>query len=171
MVEVVADISVIDDGNEIRNADVAVKSSHAHRQLVAKIAHGGQPHAGNPQMFAQRRGGLHVVFVEGDDAIQFLIAREMGHRSDDIGQSNFLGKVKRIVEALARPVGIAQFLGGQQEHAPALALALAHELLAFFVGRDAEDGQRTRVRHGLEFGSGVGGYHDVAHRGDIAVFR
>ena len=149
MLQVIADVLVIHDGHEIRHADIAIERSHAHGQFVAEIAHGREAHARNAQMFAQRGSSLHVVFVERNDAVEFVCARQMGDGLHDIGEGNFSRKVEGVVETLARPVGIAQFLRRQQNHAAALALALAHELLALFVGGNAEESERARVRHGV----------------------
>ena len=164
MLEVVANVVMIHDRHEIRHAHVAIERAHAHGQLVAEIAHGGQAHAGDAQMLAQRGGGLHVVFVERDDAVELVRARQMGDRLHDVGEGNFCGKVEGIVEAFARPVGVAQFFRGQQNHAAALALALAHELLPLFVGRDAEKSQRARLRHGVHVAAGLREYHGERRR-------
>ena len=155
MIQVVADVGMVDDRNKVRHADAAVKRAHAHSQLVAKIAHGGEAHARNAQMFAQRGGGFHVVFIERDDTIEFVIAREMSDCAHDVGQGNLRRKIEGVVEALTRPVGVAQFFRGQQNHAAILPLALAHELLALLVGRDAQESQRARVRHGISSGTSV----------------
>ena len=144
---------MIHDRHKIRHAHIAIERSHAHGQFVAEIAQGRQPHPRNAQMLAQSGGRFHVVFVEGNNAIQFMRAGQMGHCLHDVGQCNIFRKVEGLVETFARPVGIAQFFGGQQNHAAALALALAHEFLSLFVGSDAKDCQQARVRHGL--GSGI----------------
>ncbi len=140
MFKVIPDVAVIKHGNEIRHAHAAIERLHAHGQLVAEIAHGRQAHAGHAQVLAESCGGFHVVFVERDDAVDLLRAREVRHSPHNVGERNFGGEIERVVEAFARPVGIAQLLRRKQEHAAALALALAHELLSFFVGGDAEKG-------------------------------
>ena len=154
VVEIILDVAVVHDRNEVRDAHLAIESSHAHSEFVAEIAHGGKAHAGNAQMLAERSRGLHVEFVERHDAIDFLVAGQMGDGLHDIVERNLLGKVEGIVEALAGPVGIPQFLSRQQDHAAAASLALAHEFLPFFVGGDAEKCQRAGVRH--ESGSDQG---------------
>ena len=70
----------------------------------------------------------------------FLRPRKVRDRLHNIGEGNFGGKIECFVQAFARPVGVAQLLRRKQEHAAALALALAHELLSFFVGRNAQEG-------------------------------
>jgi hypothetical protein len=148
---------MIHDRDKVRNTHVTIERPHAHRQLVAKIAHGSQAHPRDAQMFPQRGGGFHVVLVERDDAIQFLRARQMSDCLHDVGEGNLRRKVKGIVEAFARPVGVAQFFRGEKNHAAALALALPHELLPLLVSGDAEESQRPGVRHGVLLAVGVRG--------------
>src|SRR5437899_12081337 len=113
-------------------------------------------------MLPQSRGRFHIEFVKRDDSVQLFVAGEMGYCFHAVGQWNRIGKVVSIVETFARPVRVTQFLCRQQEHPASLALALAHELLPFFVGGYAEESQWTFVGHRRDFGSGLGGYH--AHR-------
>ena len=150
---------MIHDRDKIGHAHVAIERPHAHRQLVAEVAHGREAHPRNAQMFAQSGGRFHVVFVERDDAIQFVRARQMRHRLHDVSEGNLRGKVKSIVETFARPIGIAQFFRRQQDHAAALALALAHEFLPLLVSRDAQESQRAGVRHGIHPVAGLREYH------------
>ena len=138
MLKVVPDVAVIEHGNKIRHAHVTIQRLHAHGQLVAEIAHGGQPHPWYAQVLANSGGGLHVVLVERNNAVDLLRAREVRHGLHDVADGNLSRKKKRVVQALPRPIGIAQFLRRQQDHAAALALALAHELLSLLIGRDAK---------------------------------
>ena len=57
--------------------------------------------------------GLHVVFVERDDAVEFVVAGKMSDGAYDVGKGNLLGKVEGVVEAFARPIGVAQFFCGE----------------------------------------------------------
>ncbi len=140
MFQVVADVVVIEYRNEIRHANAAIQRLHAHGQLVAEIAHGCQAHPRHAQVLAKSRGSFHVVLVEGDDAVDFLRARQVRHRLHDVRKRNLRGKVEGVVQALPRPVGLTQLLRRKQEHVAALALALAHEFLSLLVGRDAKKG-------------------------------
>jgi len=64
-----AKIVVIEDVNEFGHEDAGFAGAGAHGQLVAKIADGGETHAGNAEMLAERGNILHVKFIERDDAI------------------------------------------------------------------------------------------------------
>src|SRR6202035_5565576 len=101
MLKVITDIAVIERWNEIGNAHVAIKSFHAHGELVAKVPHGGQSHAGHAQMFAQGCGGFHVIFVERDDAVDLLCPREMADSWHDVSQGNIRRKIESVVKTLA----------------------------------------------------------------------
>src|ERR1700688_2390589 len=144
-----ADVLVMNDGHKIRHTDIAIEGSHAHRQLVAEIAHGRESHAWNAQMFAQRGSSLHVVFVERNDTIQFVCARQMSDGLHNIGKGNLSRKVEGVVQTLPGPVGIPQLLRRHQNHAATLALALTHEFLALLIRGNAEESEPTRVRHGV----------------------
>ena len=133
---------MIEYGNEVGDTDSVFERLHAHGQLVAEVAHGGQPHAGDAHVLAQGGRGFHVELVERDDAVNLLVPRQVSDRFYDLGNGELGGNVEDVVQALARPIGIAEFLGRKQEHAAALAFALAHEFLSLFVGRDAEKGKR-----------------------------
>src|SRR6266852_8329174 len=99
-------------------------------------------------MLSQSRGSLHVILVERDDAVDLSISRQVRHGLNDVAERDFSRKKKRVVQALPRPVGIAQLLRRKQENAAALALALPHELLPLLVGRNAQERQRARLWHG-----------------------
>ena len=140
---------MIHNWHEIRHTHIAIERPHAHRQLVAEVAHGRQPHPWDAQMFAQRGGRFHVIFVQCNNAVDFLRARQVRDRLHYVGECNFRRQIERLVETLARPIGVAQFVRRQQDYAAALALALAHELLPLFIRRDTQEGQRARLRHGV----------------------
>ena len=116
-----------------------------HRQLVAEVARGRLAHPRHPEVLAQRRRLLEIEVVERDDAIERHAARQMAGPEDQIVELPPLVVVlheEDVVEAVARPLGVAQALGRHQIHARALALGLAQEFLALVVRRDAENGQR-----------------------------
>ncbi len=83
---------VIHDGNEIGHAHMAIEGAHAHGQLVAKITHGGETHAGDAQVFAQSGGGFHVEFVERDDAVDFVVTRQVGDGLHDVARAISAGR-------------------------------------------------------------------------------
>ncbi len=145
--QVVANVVVIEDGNEIGHLDAVFKCLHPHGQLVAEVTHGSETHAGDPHVLAQSGGGFHIELVERHNAVNLLFPRQIGYRFDDFGQGKVDRDVEHIIQALARPVGIAQAFYCQQEYAAALTLAFAHEFLSLFVGGDAEKGDWRGFRH------------------------
>src|SRR4029077_1612878 len=58
-----------------------------------------------------------------------------------------LGNVKRLVDRLARPVGIAKLFQSEEQHAATVLLASAQEFLPFFVRADTENRQWRSLRH------------------------
>ena len=141
MVQVIANVIVIQHRNEIGHADPVFERLHPHGQLVAEIAGRGQAHAGDAHVLAQGGGGFHVELVKRNDAVNLLVPRQIGYGFYDFGDRQFGGNIEDVVQAFARPIGIAEFLGRKQKHAAALALALAHEFLPLFVGGDAKKGE------------------------------
>ena len=77
MVEVVTNIVVIQNGDEIGHPNSILHRFHAHGQLVAEVAHGGQAHAGDAHVLAQCGCGLHIELVERDDAVDLFIPRQV----------------------------------------------------------------------------------------------
>src|SRR6185437_11421486 len=147
VVQVVTDIVVIEHGNEIGHADFVFERLHAHGELVSKITHRRKAHTGDAHVLAQGGGGFHVELVERDDAVNLLVPRHVSYRFYNLRDGQLGGNVEDVVQALARPIGVTEFLGCKQEHATALAFAFAHEFLSLFVGADAEKGERRGFRH------------------------
>src|SRR6204780_2358743 len=138
---------VIEHVNKFRDVDAVLFRAAAHGQLVSKMAHGGEAHAGNAQVFAKRGGVFHVEFIERNDAVNRLPARHVTDGVDDRPGGQVRGHVEHFVDRFARPVAVAEFFYRKQQHAAALVFAGAQEFLAFFVGGDAENRQRARLRH------------------------
>ena len=136
------DAGVVEDVDEVRTADAGAAGAAAHRQLVAKRARRRLAHARHAEIFAQHRRELDVEVVERDDAIDLLGAGDVRRALADVLGRHVAAEVVELVHGVARPVGIAQLLLGQEQHAASLPAALAQELVAFAVGRDAEDRQR-----------------------------
>src|ERR1700740_1945008 len=84
----------------------------------------------------------------------------MSHCFHYVGYRDLFRQVESFVQAFARPISVAQFLGSQQDHLTLLPLTLAHELLPFFVSSDTEKSQRTLVGHGF-VGIRAGEYHAI----------
>ena len=76
-------------------------------------------------------------------------AREVRGAVPDVRRRHVAADVEELVDRLARPVGVAQLLLGQQQHAAALPPAFAEELVSLEEGRDAEDRQ-THLPPGLK---------------------
>src|SRR5271170_4619506 len=138
---------VVQHVNKFRNVDARFFRAPAHRQLVAEMPHRGEAHAGNAQVFAQRRGVFHIEFIQRDDAVNRLPARHVAHGVYDRPGRQLRRHVEHFVNGFARPIAISEFFHRQQQHAAALVLAGAQKFLAFFVGSDAENRQRARFRH------------------------
>src|SRR6266480_2157544 len=75
---------VSENVDEFGDEDAGVPGAGAHGQLVAKIADGGETHAGNAEMLAEGGDIFHVKFIERDDAID--VART-GRVADGISQT------------------------------------------------------------------------------------
>jgi len=129
-------------------------SAFTHGELVAEVAQGGRAHAGDAHVLAEFGGGLHVEFVEGDDAVDFYGARHVGDGVDHLLEREVFGDVEDVVETFAGPVGVAALLEGKEDDAAAEPLGLAQKFLAFDVGRNAKKSER------LWHWSGLGGFGD-----------
>ena len=103
-----AQVVVIQDRAEFGNADARFAGLHAHSQLVAKIAHRGEPYSREPQMFAERRDIFHVEFVQGHDAVDVAGARGVGHRMNHVPKGEFRRHEKHFVNRFAGPAGVAE---------------------------------------------------------------
>ena len=101
-------------------------------------------HPGHEQVLAQHRRQLDVEVIERDDAVDALGSREVRGALADVVERHVAAEVIESVDRVTRPVGVAQLLFGEQQHAAPLPPALAQELVALAVGRDAEEGQRHR---------------------------
>ena len=132
---------VIHGMHELGAADGRRARAGAHRELVAERAARRFAHAGHVQVLAEHRGGLDVEVVQRDDAVEALGAGEERRALADVGGGHVAVDVVERVDGVARPVGVAQLLLGQEQHAAALAAALAQELVPLVVGRDAQHGQ------------------------------
>ena len=141
-----AEIVVIEDVREFRRGDADFLGAGAHGELVAEIADGGEAHAGDAHVLAERRDIFHVEFVERDDAVDVLHARHVADGVDQMLEGDVLGHVEKFVDGFARPVAVAEFFYGEQQDAPAHLFAGAEELRALLVGADAQDGLLA-VRH------------------------
>ena len=132
----------------------------AHRQLVAKAPRRRFAHARHEQVLAQHRRQLDVEVVERDDAVDALGAGQVRGALADVVERHVAPEVVERVDRLARPIGVAELLFGQEQHAAPLPLALAQELVALAVGRDAEQGQGHGDSIVRGRGSGIGDRRD-----------
>jgi len=101
------------------------------------------------------RGGNDVIFFERNDARDATRARDVRGRHQVSGHTRLARNREQLVELLARPILIEQFLSRQQDDTRALATSFANELVAFEKTGDAKNGwNRGRVSHArldLEF--------------------
>src|SRR5262249_21652885 len=86
-----------------------------------------------------------VEVVERDDAIETFGAREERGALADVALRHLAAHIVEGVDRLARPVGVAQALFGQQEDAASLALALAQEFIPFLIGRNAQERRQASL--------------------------
>ena len=86
---------------------IASLSRNAARRRLA--------HAGHAEVLAQHRGGLDVEIVERDDAIEPLGAREVRGAGADVLRGHVAANVVEGVDGVARPVGVAQLLLGEEQ--------------------------------------------------------
>ena len=136
---------MVQNVHKFRRQNLRLSCAGAHCQLVSKITHGGQAHAGNAEVFAKGGDVLHVKLVERDDPINRLRPGLITHCVNQALQRQLFRHGEHFIDAFKRPVGVPQLLDGQQQHAATHALACADKLLPLFIGTDAENGKRPAV--------------------------
>src|SRR5438876_3368421 len=137
---------VIEDVDKFGDEDAGFAGTGAHGQLVAKVADGGEAHAGNAEVLAKGGDILHVKFIERDDAVDVARAGGITDGINQALQRKLFGHGEDFVDAFERPTGVAKFFDGQEKNAAAERLARADKFLALFVGTDAENGDRKSTR-------------------------
>ena len=143
-----ANPAVVQHVDEVGHQDVGVPRLHAHGQLVAEIPGRRLPHAGDPEVLAQQGRGLHVEVVERHDAIHLPGPGDVADALQQVIPRDVARDEEELLDGLARPLGIPQLVGGQQEHAMPLPMALAQELVALLEGGDTQQCQCRGLRHG-----------------------
>src|SRR5260370_1995125 len=138
---------VIEDVDEFGDEDPGFAGASAHGQLVSEVANGGEAHAGNAEMLAERGNIFHVEFIERDDGIDGMGSGNVAYGINQDVQREIFGHGEDFVDAFERPRGIAKFFDGQKQNDTAHRFAGAEEFLALFVGADAENGERPALRH------------------------
>src|SRR5687768_2336150 len=151
-----ADPIVVQYRHELGHEDPALLGLHAHRELVAKVAHRALSHAWDAQVLAQRRSHLEIELVERHDPIDRLLPRQPADRVDHMVAPSQIGHHEKVVDALARPVEVAQRLSSDQQYTSPLSLALAQKVVALVVAGEAKDrdGGSRHVRCGRCGGAG-----------------
>ena len=135
----------------------ALRARRRIASLSRKPARRRLAHAGHEQVLAQHRRQLDVEVVERDDAVDALGAGQVRGALADVVERHVAAEVVERVDRLARPVGVAELLFGEEQHPAPLALALAQELVTLAVGRDAEQGQGHGDSIVRDQGAGVQG--------------
>jgi hypothetical protein len=133
--------------NEFGHEHARFAGPRAHSQLVAKITHSREAHAGNAQMLAQRRDIFHVEFIERHDAIDGMGSGGVTYGINQTLQRKIFRHGEDFIDAFERPIGVTKLFNGQQQDAAAHRFAGADKFLALFVGTDAENGERPIDRH------------------------
>ena len=140
---------VVQNMNELGYRQPFVAGLGAHGQLVAKISGRAVAHAGHAQVLAQGGRRLHVEVVQRNDAVDLLGARHVADAQQHVFHLPLLLHVRDVeglVDALLWPRLVGDAMRGQQQHAGALAAALANEVKAFEVAGETEHGQRPVCR-------------------------
>src|SRR5712692_8706372 len=106
---------VIEDVDEFGDKDAGFAGPRTHGQLVAEVAYGGEPHAGNAEMLAQSRDILHVEFIECDDAIDGMRPGCVTYGVNQALQRKFLGHGKDFVDTFEGPVAVAKLFDGKEQ--------------------------------------------------------
>src|SRR5262249_55433815 len=83
-----------------------------------------------------------VEIVERDDPIEAFAAREERRALADVRLGHVAAHVEELVDRFTRPVGVAELLLGQQQHAAALPSAFAQEFVALAIRREAQNRER-----------------------------
>src|SRR5713226_7068827 len=135
-----AKMIVIEDVDEFGDEDAGFAGTGAHGQLVAKIADGGEAHAGNAEMLAEGGDILHVEFIERDDAIDGMGPCRVTYGINQTLQGKLFGHGEDFIDAFERPVTLAKLFDGQKQNEVSHRFASADEFLALFVGTDTENG-------------------------------
>src|SRR5260370_4622653 len=143
----VAESVVIESGEECGYEDAGFAGARAHGQLGAKIAEGGEAHAGNAEMLAEGGDIFHVEFIERDDAINGMRPGHVTYGIDQALQREVFGHGEDFGDAFERPVAVAEFFDSQEQDEAAHGFASADEFLALFVGTDSANGERPALRH------------------------
>src|SRR5712692_3808546 len=146
---------VVENVDEFGDEDAFLPGSLAHGQLVAKIANGSEAHAGDAEMLAEGGDVLHVEFIERDDAIDGLRPGSVTHGINQILQRKLFRHGEDFVDTFEWPRCVAKFFEGREKDTAAERFAGADELLALFVGTDAENGERPVLEHSTPPGNQV----------------
>jgi len=135
---------VVQHMNEVGHVQPGFFGSHAHSQLVAKVAGSGLAHAGNAQVLADHGGQFDVEVVQRHDAVEDARARQETDGIPHVRRVPALavvGQIENLVDGAGRPVrGIADAFGGYQHDRPALPLRFAKKFVALFVAGQAQRG-------------------------------
>src|SRR5205823_4238734 len=94
----VADVVVVDDADELRDADAQLPAAGAHGQLVAEQAGGALAQAGQPQVLAEVGGDLDVEVVQGDDPADRAGAGQVADGVDDQPPVLEVGQGEHLVD-------------------------------------------------------------------------
>src|SRR6185369_8756220 len=117
----------------------------AHRKLVAKVSRGRIAHPRDSKVFAKKRGGLLIVFVERDDTVNALRTRDITDAFDYVVSRIAVGHVENFVDRFARPGFVTELFNRQEQDAAPVTAALAKKRLTFEVAGQAQ--HRELIRH------------------------
>jgi hypothetical protein len=134
-----AEVVVVEDGGELGNGDATLTGANAHGELVAEVTSERFAHAGQAHVLAEERSDFEVKLVERDDAVEAIFAGEIADGVQDLPWREVFGHGDESCNGVAGPVGVFEFVDGEEDDVDAETRDLSQEGLAFFVGADAED--------------------------------
>ena len=134
-----AEFVVVEDAAELGYEEAGLECSGAHGELVSVIGGGGDTHAADAHVLAHKGGGFEVEFVEGDDAIEAAASGHVGDSVQDLLDGEAGGHGGNLFQSIEGPVGVAEFVNGEQGGFYAELGTLAQEILAFFIAGNAQN--------------------------------
>jgi hypothetical protein len=111
--------------HEIGHEDAGVPRLDTHGELVPKVPRRRLAHAGDPEVLAQQCRRLDVEVIERDDAVDLTRAGDVADALQQVVPPDVARQEEELLDSLARPLGIPQRFGRQQEHPVPLPVALA----------------------------------------------
>jgi hypothetical protein len=124
-----------------------VARADTHGEFVAEVAGEGFAHAREAHVFAEESCYFKVELVEGDDAVDSIFTGEIADGVENLLGCEVLGHGEEFGYGFSRPVGLLEFVDGEEEYVYAEVREFPEEGLTLFVGADAENRGFLLLRH------------------------